>query len=129
MCFNRSTPAKSMRSIHFGIVLSAVLIIIAPGKCGTPEFLSIKPAILTGDVEFPRRSNAPAPPLNALRVFEVATWVGGYLRGGAELGLSHGPVSRQNAADLAWPTLDRTAGPADRGDARRVHHIRNAWRE
>ena len=112
-----------MRSIHFGIVLSAVFIIIAPGKCGTPEFLSIKLDILTGDVEFPHRSNAPPPPLNALRVFEVATWVGSYVRGGAELDLSHGPVGRQIAEDLAWPTLDRADGPAHRGDACRAHHI------
>jgi hypothetical protein len=58
-----------------------------------------------------------------LRVIEVATWVGGYVRGGAEPDLCHGPVSRQNAADLAWRTLDRTAGPAHSGDARRAHHI------
>jgi DNA-binding transcriptional LysR family regulator len=35
------------------------------------------------------------PPLNALRVFEVAARAGSYAEAGAELGLTHGAVSRQ----------------------------------
>lgn len=35
------------------------------------------------------------PPLNALRVFEVAARTGSYAEAGAELGLTHGAVSRQ----------------------------------
>lgn len=42
------------------------------------------------------------PPLNALRVFEVAARAGSYADAGAELGLTHGAVSRQIAALEAW---------------------------
>jgi LysR family transcriptional regulator, glycine cleavage system transcriptional activator len=42
------------------------------------------------------------PPLNALRVFEVAARTGGYAAAGAELGLTHGAVSRQIAALESW---------------------------
>lgn len=42
------------------------------------------------------------PPLNALRVFEVAVRAGSYAAAGVELGLTHGAVSRQVAALEAW---------------------------
>src|ERR1700748_919825 len=42
------------------------------------------------------------PPLNALRIFEVAARPGSYAEAGAELGLTHGAVSRQIAALEAW---------------------------
>ena len=42
------------------------------------------------------------PPLNALRVFEVAARTGSYARAGAELGLTHGAVSRQITALETW---------------------------
>ena len=42
------------------------------------------------------------PPLNALRVFEVAARTGSYAGAGAELGLTHGAVSRQIAALERW---------------------------
>ena len=42
------------------------------------------------------------PPLNALRIFEVAARTGSYAEAGAELGLTHGAVSRQIAALEAW---------------------------
>ncbi|GAN77080.1 LysR substrate-binding domain-containing protein [Acidisphaera rubrifaciens] len=42
------------------------------------------------------------PPLNALRVFEVAARTGSYAEAGAELGLTHGAVSRQIAALERW---------------------------
>jgi LysR family transcriptional regulator, glycine cleavage system transcriptional activator len=42
------------------------------------------------------------PPLNALRVFEVAARAGSYAEAGAELGLTHGAVSRQIAALEHW---------------------------
>jgi LysR family transcriptional regulator, glycine cleavage system transcriptional activator len=41
-------------------------------------------------------------PLNALRVFEVAARAGTYAEAAAELGLTHGAVSRQIAAVEAW---------------------------
>ena len=41
-------------------------------------------------------------PLNALRVFEVAARTGSYAEAGAELGLTHGAVSRQIAALETW---------------------------
>jgi len=44
----------------------------------------------------------PLPPLNALRVFEVAARTGSYAAAAAELGLTHGAVSRQVAALEAW---------------------------
>jgi LysR family glycine cleavage system transcriptional activator len=44
----------------------------------------------------------PLPPLNALRVFEVAARTGSYAAAAAELGLTHGAVSRQIAALEAW---------------------------
>jgi LysR family transcriptional regulator, glycine cleavage system transcriptional activator len=42
------------------------------------------------------------PPLNALRVFEVAARTGSYAEAGTELGLTHGAVSRQIAALEIW---------------------------
>jgi len=42
------------------------------------------------------------PPLNALRVFEVAARTGSYAEAAAELGLTHGAVSRQIAALERW---------------------------
>jgi len=42
------------------------------------------------------------PPLNALRVFEVAARTGSYAEAGAQLGLTHGAVSRQIAALETW---------------------------
>jgi LysR family glycine cleavage system transcriptional activator len=42
------------------------------------------------------------PPFNALRVFEVAARTGSYAEAGAELGLTHGAVSRQIAAIERW---------------------------
>jgi LysR family transcriptional regulator, glycine cleavage system transcriptional activator len=42
------------------------------------------------------------PPLNALRVFEVAARTSSYAKAGAELGLTHGAVSRQIAALETW---------------------------
>jgi LysR family transcriptional regulator, glycine cleavage system transcriptional activator len=42
------------------------------------------------------------PPLNALRVFEVAARIGGYAAAANELGLTHGAVSRQIAALERW---------------------------
>ena len=62
------------------------------------------------------------PPLNALRVFEVAARTGSYAEAGAELGLTHGAVSRQIAALETWlgqrlfirfgPTYDGNTGRA-----------------
>src|SRR5450759_202252 len=42
------------------------------------------------------------PPLNALRVFEVAARAASYAEAGAELGLTHGAVSRQIALLEDW---------------------------
>ncbi|MGY3539773.1 DNA-binding transcriptional LysR family regulator [Bradyrhizobium sp. USDA 4515] len=42
------------------------------------------------------------PPLNALRIFEVAARTGSYAEAGAELGLTHGAVSRQISALEGW---------------------------
>jgi len=42
------------------------------------------------------------PPLNALRVFEVAARTGSYAEAGLELGLTHGAVSRQIGALETW---------------------------
>lgn len=42
------------------------------------------------------------PPLNALRIFEVAARTGSYVGAAAELGLTHGAVSRQIAALETW---------------------------
>lgn len=42
------------------------------------------------------------PPLNALRIFEVAARTGSYAEAGAELGLTHGAVSRQIATLESW---------------------------
>ncbi len=42
------------------------------------------------------------PPLNALRVFEVAARAGSHAAAGLELGLTHGAVSRQIAALESW---------------------------
>jgi DNA-binding transcriptional LysR family regulator len=42
------------------------------------------------------------PPLNALRVFEVAARTASYAEAGAELGLTHGAVSRQITAVERW---------------------------
>lgn len=52
------------------------------------------------------------PPLNALRVFEVAARTGSYSAAARELGLTHGAVSRQVAVLEAWlgQPLFRRAG-------------------
>src|SRR5215475_13951056 len=42
------------------------------------------------------------PPLNALRVFEVAARTNSYVEAAAELGLTHGAVSRQISILEAW---------------------------
>jgi len=42
------------------------------------------------------------PPLNALRVFEIAAQTGSYADAAAELGVTHGAVSRQIAALESW---------------------------
>jgi LysR family glycine cleavage system transcriptional activator len=42
------------------------------------------------------------PPLNALRIFEVAARTGSYAEAGVELGLTHGAVSRQIAVLETW---------------------------
>lgn len=42
------------------------------------------------------------PPLNALRIFEVAARTGTYVGAEAELGLTHGAISRQIAALEGW---------------------------
>lgn len=42
------------------------------------------------------------PPLNALRIFEVAARTGSYAEAGTELGLTHGAVSRQIAGLEDW---------------------------
>ena len=42
------------------------------------------------------------PPLNALRIFEVAARTGSYVEAGVELGLTHGAVSRQIASLEDW---------------------------
>ncbi|MCB8878755.1 LysR family transcriptional regulator [Acidisoma cellulosilytica] len=42
------------------------------------------------------------PPLSALRVFEVAARTSSYVEAGAELGLTHGAVSRQITALETW---------------------------
>lgn len=42
------------------------------------------------------------PPLNALRVFEVAARTGSYTAAASELGLTHGAVSRQIATLESW---------------------------
>src|ERR1700689_4017696 len=42
------------------------------------------------------------PPLNALRVFEVAARTGSYAKAATELGLTHGAVSRQISALESW---------------------------
>jgi LysR family glycine cleavage system transcriptional activator len=44
----------------------------------------------------------PLPPLNALRVFEVAARTSSYAEAAAELGLTHGAVSRQIAVLEGW---------------------------
>jgi LysR family transcriptional regulator, glycine cleavage system transcriptional activator len=44
----------------------------------------------------------PPLPLNALRVFEVAARTGSYAEAAAELGLTHGAVSRQVAVLESW---------------------------
>lgn len=52
------------------------------------------------------------PPLNALRVFEVAARTGSYAAAAKELGLTHGAISRQVALLEAWlgQTLFRRDG-------------------
>ncbi len=44
----------------------------------------------------------PLPPLNALRIFEVAARTGSYAEAAAELGLTHGAVSRQISVLEGW---------------------------
>jgi DNA-binding transcriptional LysR family regulator len=55
------------------------------------------------------------PPLNALRVFEVAARTGSYAAAAAELGLTHGAVSRRVATLEAW-----LGQPLFRRDGRRM---------
>jgi DNA-binding transcriptional LysR family regulator len=55
------------------------------------------------------------PPLNALRVFEVAARTGSYAAAAAELGLTHGAVSRHVATLEAW-----LGQPLFRRDGRRM---------
>src|SRR6187402_3309236 len=55
------------------------------------------------------------PPLNALRVFEVAARTGSYASAAAELGLTHGAVSRHVATLEAW-----LGQPLFRRDGRRM---------
>lgn len=55
------------------------------------------------------------PPLNALRVFEVAARTGSYTAAAAELGLTHGAVSRHIATLEAW-----IGQPLFRRDGRRM---------
>lgn len=55
------------------------------------------------------------PPLNALRVFEVAARTGSYAAAAAELGLTHGAVSRHVATLEAW-----IGQPLFRRDGRRM---------
>lgn len=42
------------------------------------------------------------PPLNTLRIFEVAARTGSYAEAGLELGITHGAVSRQIATLEGW---------------------------
>lgn len=55
------------------------------------------------------------PPLNALRVFEVAARTGSYTTAATELGITHGAVSRQIAALEGW-----LGQPLFRRDGRRM---------
>ncbi len=63
----------------------------------------------------------PQPPLNTLRVFEVAARTGSYAEAAAELGLTHGAVSRQIAVLEGWarPTTFRPRRAAHGRDADR----------
>src|ERR1700761_9008966 len=58
--------------------------------------------VFTDIVSFTHGLMRRFPPLNALRVFEVAARTGSYAKAGAELGLAHGAVSRQIAALETW---------------------------
>src|SRR6201992_310635 len=58
--------------------------------------------VFTDIVSFTHGLMRRFPPLNALRVFEVAARTGSYAKAGAELGLTHGAVSRQIAMLEAW---------------------------
>ncbi|WP_342629665.1 LysR substrate-binding domain-containing protein [Nguyenibacter vanlangensis] len=63
---------------------------------------SIRWKVFTGSVNFSHRTMRKLPPLSALRVFEVAARTRSYVEAGAELGLTHGAVSRQVAALETW---------------------------
>jgi LysR family glycine cleavage system transcriptional activator len=69
----------------------------------TRELLSTSMLFVTDIVLFshglPMRQ---LPPLNALRIFEVAARTGSYAEAGVELGLTHGAVSRQIAVLEDW---------------------------
>src|SRR6201996_9198392 len=58
--------------------------------------------VFTDIVSFTHGLMRRFPPLNALRVFEVAARTNSYAEAGAELGLTHGAVSRQIAALESW---------------------------
>jgi LysR family glycine cleavage system transcriptional activator len=53
-------------------------------------------------VRFSQESVRHLPPLNALRVFDVAARTASYAEAALELGLTHGAVSRQVASLEAW---------------------------
>jgi LysR family glycine cleavage system transcriptional activator len=58
--------------------------------------------LITTSVSFPQGFMRRLPPLNALRVFDVAARTGSYAAAAAELGLTHGAVSRQIATLESW---------------------------
>ena len=69
------------------------------------------------------------PPLNALRVFEVAARTSSYAAAASELGLTHGAVSRQIAILETWlghRLFVRSARRAANLTRQRAKHIRHA---
>jgi LysR family glycine cleavage system transcriptional activator len=58
--------------------------------------------LITIPVSFIHNLMHHLPPLNALRIFEVAARTGSYSAAATELGLTHGAVSRQVAVLEAW---------------------------
>ena len=61
---------------------------LTPGSCMTTNLAPPEFGALTGIVHFPHGFMHRLPPLNALRVFEVAARTGSYAEAGAELGLT-----------------------------------------